>query len=92
VTPAPRPTGPVSQAWSSSAGAIAVTPPPAAATPAPAAEIPAITPPPAVLDLTVGQLPSGDSLTTRVTTRDSAAISRILKAVSQPAGAKKNSR
>ena len=87
-----RPTGPVSQAWSSSAGAIAVTPPAAPATPTPSPEIPVITPPPAELDLTLGKLPSGDSLMKGVTTRDSGAISRILKAVSEPAGAKKTNR
>ena len=43
-------------------------------------------------DLTLGKLPSGDSLAKGVTTRDSGAISRILKAVSEPAGAKKTNR
>ena len=84
---AARPAGPVSQAWSSSAGAIAAPPPPRAA-PSPQATTgqtsPAIAPQPAALDLALPQVPLGDSLLSRrpAHQRDSAAIKRILRAVS----------
>ncbi len=75
-------TGPPSLAWSSSAGAIAPAksePPPA---PAAKATAPVVTPPPALVELTIPTLPTGDSLAPSArSTRDTAAIKRILKAV-----------
>ena len=91
---APKPTGPVSQAWSSSAGAIA--PPPAQAGPAPApraGDAPSITPPPAEMDLSVPKLPSSAAVGVGAPVqRDSAAIKRILRAVSGAPAAGKGSR
>jgi hypothetical protein len=92
VRPPPlrRPSGPASQAWSSSAGAIAPALPPAAPKPSPSADAaagPAIAPPPAAVDLAIPSVPDADSLAPSArTSRDSAALKRILKAVS---GAKK---
>lgn len=75
-------TGPPSLAWSSSAGAIAPAksePPPAPAVKPPAS---AITPPPAMVELAIPALPTGDSLAPSArATRDTAAIKRIMKAV-----------
>ncbi|HEU5039552.1 MAG TPA: hypothetical protein VFT84_01955 [Gemmatimonadales bacterium] len=92
VAPAPRPAGPVSQAWSSSAGAIApVTPPaPAAAAPTPAAEIPALAPPPAAMQLALPKLPAAETIGAAAEAkRDSAAMKQILRAVSgKPAAGK----
>jgi hypothetical protein len=83
--PASRPTGPVSQAWSSSAGAIAqvTSATPSPARPAPAADAPVIAPAPATLDFALPSLPSADTIGAAADAmRDSAAMKRILRAVS----------
>ena len=89
LEPAPRPAGPVSQAWSSSAGAIAPPPTPLKPAPAPAssAEAPAaIAPPPGELDLSLPRLPLAESLAgAGRAPHDSGAIKRILRAVTKPA-------
>lgn len=95
-TPLQRPTGPVSQAWSSSAGAIAPIPAPAAAGPgvAPIADAPAISPPPAAMKLTLPkQLPSAETIGVAAEARrDSAAMRQILRAVSGKAAPARPSR
>jgi hypothetical protein len=80
---APRPTGPVSQAWSSSAGAIApVSAAVPAPVPAPAADNPQLAPAPAQLQLALPKLPKADTIGAGGrAARDSAALNRILRAV-----------
>jgi hypothetical protein len=90
----PRPTGPVSQAWSSSAGALSPinrgAPPPAPATTEAA---PAFEPPPAPAEMAVPALQLADSFGAKAQAkRDSAAMTRILRAVSSPPGSGKASR
>ena len=81
--PAPKPAGPVSQAWSSSAGAILPTPAPALPPPAAPADLVAeLAPPPGELDLSLPKLPSADTIGARArAARDSVALKRILRAV-----------
>jgi hypothetical protein len=88
LEPAPRPTGPVSQAWSSSAGAIAPVPPPAPPSASPGAALPQIAPAPTQLELALPKLPSADTIGARArAARDSVALKRILRAVGgQPGG------
>jgi hypothetical protein len=91
LEPAPRPTGPVSQAWSSSAGAIAPVPAPAhAPAAAPAAALPGIAPAPGALELALPKLPSADTIGSGArAARDSVALKRILRAVGgRPSGGK----
>ncbi|HUF34603.1 MAG TPA: hypothetical protein VMN37_01575 [Gemmatimonadales bacterium] len=93
--PATRPEGPVSQAWSSSAGAIAPLHRPAPAPTALPAEpdVPAIAPLPGVVDLTLPQRPEVESIgaSTRAS-RDSATMKQILRAVSGQPGSGKAAR
>jgi hypothetical protein len=73
----------VSQAWSSSAGAIAPAAlPQATSTPPATTAIPELAPAPGALELALPKLPSADTIGARVrAARDSAALKQILRAV-----------
>lgn len=85
LTPLPHPAGPVSQAWSSSAGAVAPVAPVSVAptAPEPTTDTAVISPPPARIDLSLPRLPRAETVGVPAEAkRDSATLKRILRAVS----------